>query len=174
MDKKFYFLAIVFLSVIAVYLVYNFGSSTDEGNLPPNDTFADFPVDGDSDVFSMRTQTGSIEMRNFLLDAESFPDPVNDGHFQLGNYIDPASPEPTSDLYNIEYISETQFFVVSLQQEPLASSRQAAEQFLLEFLDISESEMCQLGYSVTVPARVSVNYAGIELGFSFCSEAVQL
>jgi hypothetical protein len=134
--------------------------------------------DGSADrqaiTFDVRVADGSISVRNFFNDPLTIADPVNQGHYQLGTFIDPASAVPADVPYYIEYIASTQYFIISLQQEPIGESRQQAEQFLLGHLGVDQTQLCRLNYTVGTPARVSVLHAGQNLGFSFCSGATQL
>jgi len=99
---------------------------------------------------------------------------VNDGQYFLGNFIDPTVENPPQVPYAIEYNSNTQFFSMALFQEPISESRRGAEQFLMRFLGLSETQLCQLNYRISVPNRVNQIFAGVSLGFSFCPGSVVL
>lgn len=94
-------------------------------------------------------------------------DAENNGYYSLDT--DPVDPR-----YHIEYIAETQYFNIALLQEPLGASRRAAEARLLSLLGISKDDLCKLAYFVSTPNSVSQQYAGTNLGFSFCANAVPL
>ncbi len=119
----------------------------------------------------------SIETKDFLKDSATVSDPVNHGHYYLGYHEDEGVPDATvtSDPpYIIEYIASTQFFAIALRKEPLRESRAQVEQYLMAHLGISQDQMCQLQYQLGVPARVSPQYAGTDLRFSFCPGAAVL
>ena len=120
---------------------------------------------------------GVMQTNNFLANPSTGAYPTA-GYYYLG-YHAPLSnvPDTTATAhppYVIEYVSQTQYFNISLLQEPLGAARTQAEQFLRAQLGISEAQMCQLQYMVSVPVSVSAEYAGESLGFSFCSGAVKL
>jgi len=99
---------------------------------------------------------------------------VNPGHYYLGNAPDPSSSKPPSAPYIIEYIASTHYFGVELTQEPIGQARIEAEQYLMQHLGITQDQMCQLKYMVSVPWYVNQVYTGENLGFSFCPGAVAL
>ncbi len=118
----------------------------------------------------------AIPVNDFTKDPATVKDAVNPGHYLLG-----ASPSgsaltstTTAASYSIQYIDTDQSFTLELLQEPIASARQEAEQYLMSELGISESQMCQLKYVVSTPWWVNQFYAGKSLGFSFCDGAVKL
>lgn len=126
-------------------------------------------------TFILATQSGTtITTKNFLNDPETTADTSNPGSYYIGNSIDPTNPDTSAAPYVITYIGGTNFFSVSLLKEPINEVRRQAEQYLMQRLGISERQMCQLRYTMTVPVRVSQIYAGENLGFSFCPGASQL
>lgn len=179
MKKNTYIVLIgVTLIVLIGILVYTLisPSGTSSTPFPNNQQFpiTNSPSGQNATSIELQTATGTIVVRNFLQDPQSKADPVNDGHFQLGTYIDPTDSTAPDVPYNIEYIASTQYFIIVLYQEPIAEARQEAEQFLMNHLGITEEQMCQLKYMVSVPNRVSSYFAGTSLGFSFCPGAVPL
>jgi len=76
--------------------------------------------------------------------------------------------------YVISFFSEDQSFTVSLFAQPINAIRRRAESDLLNQLGLSEGEACFLRYVVLVPFDIDKNYAGRNLGFSFCPGAVEL
>jgi len=176
--KKVLYILITLLIVIIAALVYlnlvsDSGSQLDDEEITFPESPGNIP-DPQSATFDLRGETGAIEVRNFFTDPLTRTDPVNEGHYQLGTYIDPYSPSPSDEPYYIEYIASTGYFNISLLAIPIAESRVEAEQFLLGHLSVSEDQLCNINYRVTVPARVDLLYAGQSLGFSFCPGAVAL
>jgi hypothetical protein len=176
--KRVLYILITLLIVVIAALVY-LNSVSDSGT-QSGDEWTTFPESAgnipnpQSATFDLKGENGVIEVRNFFTDQLTRTDPVNEGHYQLGTYIDPYSPLPSDEPYYIEYIASTEYFNISLLAVPIAGSRREAEQFLLNHLDISEDQLCNINYRVTVPARVNLLYAGQSLGFSFCPNAVAL
>ena len=102
---------------------------------------------------------------------------MNPGYYYLGYHYANGTSDPTASNdppYLIEYISTTQYFNISLLHEPLGQIRQQAEQYLMAHTGLTQNQMCQIKYMVSVPSSVNQVYAGTNLGFSFCPGAVQL
>jgi hypothetical protein len=119
----------------------------------------------------------TIQVNNFKNDPVLAKDPVNSGYYYFGPHFSEGVPDSTATStppYIIEYIDSTQYFSIALLEEPLGQTRQEMEQYLMAHLGISQSQMCQLKYMVSVPASVDTTYAGTSLGFSFCPGAVPL
>ena len=76
--------------------------------------------------------------------------------------------------YSISYSTSDQSFLITLESKPLKTARAAAEQDILNRLNITQAQACQLKVSVKVPLNVDPNYAGNELGLSFCPGSVPL
>jgi hypothetical protein len=120
---------------------------------------------------------GFVTVKNFLNDpaagAYSIP-----GYYYLGYHIIPSKgagePATTTPPYLIVYLATTQYFNIELLHEPIEVTRKDAEQYLLTHLGISESQMCDLNYTVSLPWTVNATYAGYSLGFSFCPGSVKL
>jgi hypothetical protein len=173
------FIGILVVSLVATVVLRSLFVETPTPPPPPaGTTFPDVssgtPVPPAAEEIQLQTTAGPQLVRNFLADPRTVADPLNPETFMLGNQIDPFSSEAPQIPYVIDFNQETQFFIISLLQEPIAASRQQAELFLLDYLGLTESELCSLQYSVTVPARVNGGFAGTELGFSFCPGAVAL
>jgi len=178
-NMKKILLTLIALLIIVITILLYLNSTSDSG--PQfEDEWTTFPEgsgnipDPQSKTFKLKGETGVIEVRNFFTDPLTRTDPVNEGHYQLGTYIDPYSPDPSNEPYYIDYIASTQYFNISLLAVPIAESRREAEQFLLTHLDLTEDQLCNINYRVTVPVRISLLYAGQSLGFSFCPGAITL
>lgn len=73
--------------------------------------------------------------------------------------------------YSIDYIAADQSFGISLTGESLQTSRNGAEQELLNILGITKDQSCKLNVSVTVPGNINESNhteAWDEYGLSFC------
>ncbi|TAJ15172.1 hypothetical protein EPO56_01360 [Patescibacteria group bacterium] len=75
--------------------------------------------------------------------------------------------------YEINYLSESKSFVVILAKEPIAETRRAAAEDLMNRLGISNQELCSLSVRVQVPRWVSDFYSDKNLGFPNCPGAVK-
>ena len=120
---------------------------------------------------------GTMAVRDFKKDATTAQDVVNKGYYYLGYHAITDRPDPTAIAnppYVIEYIDKTQYFNITLLQEPLNATRKAAERDIMNRLGLTENELCFLKYTVATPASVSELYSNINLGFSFCPGATDI
>ncbi len=116
---------------------------------------------------------GTLPANNFLTSPDTYPDPMNPGYYSLGysvNQPDSISTPP----FLIEYQSTTKFFAIALLREPIGPTRTRVEQYLEQHLGLSQNNLCNLNYTLSVPNSVNEQYAGQNLGFSFCPGAVVL
>lgn len=95
-----------------------------------------------------------------------------------GNYFIGKQPSTNSEVgsqpFIITYTAETKYFNITLTQEPIGEVRKKAESYLMQILSFSENQMCELNYSVYTPTTINSQFAGTNLGFSFCPGAVKL
>ncbi len=63
---------------------------------------------------------------------------------------------------------------IGLLAEPLGAARAHAEAKLRQLIPATNDQLCSLDVSVMVPPSVSDNYAGDDLGLSFCPNAIVL
>jgi uncharacterized membrane protein YdfJ with MMPL/SSD domain len=121
---------------------------------------------------TVQSLTGqNIQVNDFLHDPATQKDPSNANSYYLSGLFTLSNKNPP---YSIEYVTSNQSFTIGLWTEPLKQTRQAAEQDLMSKLGITQQEMCQLRYYVSVPYSISPIYEGKNLGFSFCPGAVNL
>ena len=190
---------IIFTSIIGVvcvevlgFIIYYLGRdievpSTDTPTalpLAPSTTVV--PINGSSSVpeplsgptmYLSTANGGSIQTKDFLVSSTTAKDPVNTGYYYLGyHFAQGASDQAATDTppYVIQYTTLTRGFNIVLFQEPIGLVRRQAEQYLMAQLGVSENQLCQLKYMVSVPNRVNQFYAGVSLGFSFCPGAIEL
>lgn len=123
------------------------------------------------------TGTGFPQTVDFMKDPATVKDSSNTGYYYLGYHTSQGASDTTAvndPPYVITYIDATKYFNIAILQEPIGPVRAAAEQYLLAHLGISEQQMCQLNYMVSVPDRVNSQFSSINLGFSFCPGATLL
>lgn len=127
------------------------------------------------------TQQGStITTRDFIHTSTTVEDPANPGSYYLAGetgYCDDqgvCAHGASSKEFSIVYYPEDSSFIIALLAEPLSQSRKAAEQFLMNSTGLSGTELCALKYYVGTDAYRNAQFAGINLGFSFCPGAVKL
>jgi hypothetical protein len=140
-------------------------TSTSELNAGP---FPGAPSSGNNS----QSTTGTIGAKDIMQDPDLVKDSVNAGLYHLGYHLTPSST--TTPPYTIGYISSTHYFNISLLQEPIGSTREAMQAYLVAHLGLSEDQMCNLDYMVSVPASTNEEFSGENLGFSFCPGAVKL
>jgi hypothetical protein len=123
--------------------------------------------------FPVGTTTTGISQNDFLRNPNVAEDVNNPGYYFVG--YQPQEDQSIGDTpYIITYIAETDYFLVTLAQEPLGSTRRSAEQYLMKVLQLSQEQMCALNYSVSTLNSINDQYSGMNIGFSFCSGAVKL
>ncbi len=76
--------------------------------------------------------------------------------------------------FQILYFPDQSYFLVSLFVEPLGATRTKAEDALRQKLRLSDAQLCTLNIDVGTDAATNADYAGRNLGLSFCSNAVRL
>ncbi|MDQ1299940.1 MAG: hypothetical protein QG636_608 [Patescibacteria group bacterium] len=154
----------------------------------PTPTGTYFPTNGgisegtsESQTRSLALSTGKrIAVKDFLANGVTFKDPANQGAYYLAGKLDycledGTCPDTNTPAFSILYLEEGQNFSISLNSEPLKSSRIAAERYLMAALGISEQQMCELEYTLGTTVSVNEAYGSItNLGFSFCEGAIPL
>ena len=120
---------------------------------------------------------GYIQTSNFLADPSTVKDSNNSGYYYLGYHTKndfSGSSATVAPPYIIAYIDSTNYFNIALLQEPIGITREEAQQYIMAHLGITENQMCRLNYMISVPYWVNSQYAGKNLGFSFCPGATVL
>ncbi len=188
MKSKLIIAAAVVLVLGGIYYVFWFSSTSRKsaGSLPPTGvSTSTFPGSGSPAAGTgsgiQRTLAasdgGTIIVSDFLSNSDTVKDPINNGYYYLGYHPYEGVNDPTvnnNPPYSIWYEADSNFFSIALLHEPIGTTRLEMEQYLKGQLQISESDLCRLKYSVTVPVWVNQMYAGEELGFSFCPNSVPL
>lgn len=91
-----------------------------------------------------------------------------------GVYAVSDDNEDGDQPYTIFYYTETDSYAVSLNKEPLAEIRKQAELYLLSTSGLTQEQLCKNGGFVGTTYDINHQYAGVNLGFSFCPGAVVL
>jgi len=103
-----------------------------------------------------------VSVRDFTVNREPIPDKVS--------YLLADTGE-----YGIFYNGKTEEFQVSLQAQPVATVRKAAEQALLLELGITQEQACKLKIYVSGPISVDERFDGqLNVGLSFCKGSITL
>jgi hypothetical protein len=126
-----------------------------------------------TDVGNMTTGSSTQQGGSFLDSSEVHEDSDNPGTYYIGNRLEEG--QSVQDYpYLITYLSDTKYFNVVISQEPIGEARVQAERYLMQFLRLTQDQMCALDYTVSVLNSVNSQYAGENIGFSFCPGAVKL
>lgn len=178
MKKELLIVLVIILTFAAIAIAYYFLRKEEAPPAPPP---VQFPVasttDGELDASlskSIPSQDGTpIMVKDFLKAPGTAEDSINSGYYYLG-YHPSNDGQPDTAPYHILFIEESSYFNVIIRAEPIGETRKSAEAYLMQELGIREAQMCNLIYTVSVPASVNVEYSSINLGFSFCPGAVLL
>jgi hypothetical protein len=115
------------------------------------------PVAGSSgSIFSIPTPQGAVTIKNF---------------YQSATLVTASGSEvlvTRTPGYDISYYQPDNSFVISISQKPVMATRAQAEAAFLQQLGISQADACKLKVMVSVPVSVDEQYAGTNLGLSFC------
>lgn len=84
---------------------------------------------------------------------------------EMGNYLIYDSPKS-----QIAYLSQFEFFQISVNTSPFLTEREDAEKQLLKILGISEQEACRLTVYVSTPEFADPQYSGKRYNLSFCND----
>jgi len=120
---------------------------------------------------------GTMVVRDFMKDKDTYKDPANAGQQYLGYHFqeDPTDTSASENPpYVIDYFTQGGYFNIVLYQEPLGAIRQQAQQDLMQRVGLSQVQMCNLKYTISAPNSVNQAYAGVNLLFSFCPGATVL
>jgi hypothetical protein len=195
--KLFVWIGIVFLGVIVATVVWFFvfiPHTTPQHSQPSTG----FPSSGTINITGPTDTIGStsspavqtmtvadqkgnmIVMRDFINNGVTVHDVTNTGRYLLAGNLgycvsDTKQCQATSQTdFNIYYNSGPQSFTIAFNKEPIGEVRLAMERFLLTTLGLTEQQLCNLNYFVGVPIDINQQYAGKNLGFSFCPGATIL
>lgn len=124
--------------------------------------FANYFLKTKNDL-KISTNSGEMEVKNFYnLPTSKILSKNNDTTLADNTY------------YNIYYNPQGSYFIILLYDKNLKTSREKAEADLLKLLNINKEDACKLNIRVGVPFSVSEDYAGINLGLSFCNGSIEL
>lgn len=111
-----------------------------------------------SDTITIGTPQGGVTINNPYKNA-AYVTPDNRQYFILN-----------TGQYGVYYYPFDSSFVIGIDAMPVLQVQQLAEQAFLQKLGISRTDACKLTVWVGVPVSVDANYAGRNLGLSFCPQ----
>jgi len=168
MNKTLYIFVAIILFLIAAISITLLSQDPSSGDGVTNVVYTDLNV-----TFKPENSSDIIAS-NFLKNQTVKEDTQNPGLYELGNTAEVDAITGGEPAYAAIFDKESGVFNIMLLKKPFRQSRLEMEVYLKNLLQISEEEMCQLSYSVTVPGYVDQNASGQDYRFSFCSDAVQL
>lgn len=146
----------------------------------PNASSTSPGTTGGAATLTLDAKLGPVVVTDFIHNGETGVDPQNPGIYYLAGspgycLSDGSCPggAPTTD-FNITYDTAHQFFTIALLAEPLGKVRSDVDTFMLKTLGISDTELCTLNYYLGTVNALNDQYAGKNLGFSFCPNATVL
>jgi hypothetical protein len=161
------FIAIVCIATVILYLL--------KGSLGQPSVSTSTNPFGFTESTSTASSTGGISLH------------LKDGSYVgVQNFVATTQPEwanPTygyqvtqddSASYSILYYPNNSGFLISLLKEPIGQSRLEAERFLKRKVSLTPDQFCKLHVQVFTSVDVNGNYAGQDLGLSFCPGSVKL
>jgi hypothetical protein len=159
---------VVLIVIIVLFFLRGSGSSGGAPNPVGTGTLPTPPIGSSSSTnptgstFTIGTSEGTVTVNNFYKNAAFVS---SDGQ---------AVALTQNPQYTIVYNTSDSGFIISLLSEPLATARADAESGFLQELGISQGDACKLNVDEGVPIDVTSEYAGENLGLSFCPGAASL
>ncbi len=111
---------------------------------------------------------GSVVKVNNPTQSTNF-DAVTDGV-----YISDEKKLGSDVGFSVAFYEEDGSFAIDITGKPTALYRQKASEYILETLQISETEACKLNVYIGVTFATDPNLSGKNLGLSFCPGSVQI
>lgn len=156
------FVTLLLLSAIG-YQIYK-SVKTPVNNLP-EPVFTPLPASSDSvPPQSIATKSGTFY---------SATDLINNNKTKVAAE-DLFQNTTVANVYDIFYYEIDGIVTILLYDEDLATARSTAETQLLTILTYTKEQICEMDIAVLTNEFVSQQYAGINLGLSFCPGSVQL
>ncbi len=168
---KFYVFIIAIMSVILLSLSVYFLSSPflAKDTSVYVDSFPESTGVGPGGVVSEATVTimsASGKMYSGLpILAAPEVEEIDDGFYSVTD---------TPDVYDIFYNEPTSSVFVMLLQTPLSFSRAMAERKIQEMFPDQQESLCDMNIRILTNVYVDPEYAGFNLGLSFCPGSVEL
>ena len=156
----------IVIVVVGAFLILFFFGKKNGTSLPPLSSGGSLPVASStgakpfihptSTTFQIGTPQGSVTVDNFL----NNPPQVSADQT--------AVTLVETSTYDIVYYTNGSSFNIGIIAPPVAQSIIDAQNELLKILGISQADACKLNVVVGAPASLDPNYAGKNLGLTFC------
>lgn len=118
---------------------------------------------------------GKIRIKNIVVqDFREGRIPEQDPLAGPTYYLSAPTEEDPLVPYSIAYFEEDQGFIITLDQNPIGIARAQAEEMMRQELGVDNATLCMLEYQVFTPQSISPEFAGKDLRFSFCPQAIAL
>lgn len=153
--KLLFLLVLIVLLAVAVLVTVLFLQNGAKDDVATND-FTNLPTEAKPLVAVPKLDTSTYE------------------HVADDIYLARSKTNRDKTFYEIYYYANENKIGVSLLSEPISIARELAEEDLIDMLRLSKESLCNQEISVTTPRFASPEFAGRELGLSFCPGSVQL
>lgn len=164
MNKKIIATIIVILIVLIATIVWLILKKTKNETKQPqitqeitnnaNNSTQPTPSYPQEEKIILQTKNGGVEVNNFY---KNIVETIGDTVF--------LKKEPS---FNLAYFRPDGTILIALKKKPIFETRKDAEKSLLEIMGINKDAACKLNVSIEVPVSIDENYAGENLGLSFC------
>ena len=182
--KIFTIIVIIIVFILSVVTVYRFVLSPDQAPAieQTDNPAVDFMQQTITTLPEQTFVSGgtTISSDKFMNNGLTFEDPNNQGNYILvGDRSNCVSDEQCTegfyaDNYSIWYDATDSVFFIRLTDLPLRKARLDAEFFLKNRLNLSDLQLCNTKYYMSVPEYVSTEFASEHLLFSTCVGSQQL
>lgn len=170
MKKIFFILLIIIIITLVFILGFNFFQTPTSDVKNPDTVLPDTeqvvtPLE--PHVPSLLNKSGNrVPVRNFIKDLDTIP--LANDFYEVRYESDEGG-----DVGQIYYYSGAGNILILLDQNPLADSRVKMEEELKAMTELSEVELCDLDVVVTTDENINFEYAGKNIGLSFCPGSEQ-
>ncbi len=177
MKKIFVIIVVALLLGLVLYIPFILLQDTFESIPETNDTSVEqFPTSQekinnsfDDGKISIFNKDGSLKIITGNFNFEDVQT-VSEGFYIL---FEPKT-QSEADAFDIYYDEVNGTLLVTLHQEPIKLAREAAIKQLVDKLNTTTSELCDLNLSIITNSYVNTQYSGYELGVPGCPGAAEL
>ena len=180
MSKSLLLKGLILTAIFLTIAVFSFIflGDTDETVDVPDTTFPDVDIidvneptisqEGEHiPTLKLKDSGGRISVRNFLSDPNVKK--LADDFYQIT-----SSGDNDGEFSSSYYYTDDGGIILLLTREPLSVARLLAENELRLLLQLPDESLCGLEILVQTNRYVNINYAGRNLGLSFCPGSVSL
>jgi hypothetical protein len=168
MNKKLIIAGVAILIIVLLFIFTYRGKPV--ATQPQNNTT--FPMGGTGTSSQNSTTLGvvltdgsRVQVPDFTKQNQPAYANATDGYVAAGS---------VNGDFSIEYFPDGSYFDILLNKEPLGETRKKAEAALRAQLNLTNAQLCKLNTQVVTTRDVNEQFAGSNLGLSFCPGAATL